>query len=97
MTIVSAGEPTRGHALRHSQVRTRTLADALRRAEHDLNNALAVVSGYAEILAQDERIPSDLRESIAEIERGAEAAHAVSVSLRRLARSDAASPAGMQQ
>jgi PAS domain S-box-containing protein len=47
----------------------RTLEDALQRAhdiQHQLNNQLALITGYAEILAQDPRLPADLRDAARE-------------------------------
>ena len=47
----------------------RSLEGALLRAhdvQHQLNNQLALITGYAEILAQDPRLPADLREAARE-------------------------------
>jgi hypothetical protein len=44
---------------------------AARTALHHLSNELALTVGYAELLAADPRLPSDLREAAAEAFRGA--------------------------
>ncbi|HLZ31932.1 MAG TPA: hypothetical protein VKV73_31825 [Chloroflexota bacterium] len=47
----------------------RSLEDALLKAhdvQHELNNRLALITGYAELLAQDARLPPDLQEAARE-------------------------------
>lgn len=47
---------------------------AARTAEHELNNSLALTVGYCELLQNDPRLPSELREWAFEAERGARSA-----------------------
>ena len=57
---------------------------AARTAEHELNNRLAIVSGYSEMVARDERLPADVRDHATEILHASDAAAAIVQSLRGL-------------
>lgn len=59
---------------------------ALRTAEHELNNQLAVTAGYAEILAAAPELPERLLGYAREAHKGAQAAAQTLVRLGRLAR-----------
>jgi GAF domain-containing protein len=72
---------------------------AARTAQHHLNNQLGVTVGYADMLANDPRLPSDLRACAAEILTSALDAAATVDRLRRLTRleeADAGLPDGQQ-
>jgi GAF domain-containing protein len=68
-----------------------------RTAEHHLNNQLALTMGYADIVANDPRLPPDLRECMEQILEGAQQAAATVDRLRRVTRleeTDGGSPVG---
>ena len=68
-----------------------------RTAQHHLNNQLALTIGYADMVANDPRLPPDLRECVEQILEGAQQAAATVDQLRRVTRleeADAGSPAG---
>ena len=70
---------------------------AARTAQHHLNNQLAVTIGYADLLVQDARLPSDLRAYASEILASAQDAAETVDRLRRVTRleeADAGSPDG---
>jgi GAF domain-containing protein len=72
---------------------------AARTAQHHLNNQLGVTVGYADMLANDPRLPPDLRACAAEILASALDAAETVDQLRRLTRleeSDAGLPDGQQ-
>ena len=63
-----------------------TLVEAVCQAEHALNNHLAPVVGYAELLRSDSGLSDDQRESLAAMSQGALAALEVLARLREKAR-----------
>jgi GAF domain-containing protein len=70
---------------------------AARTAQHHLNNQLAVTVGYADLLANDPRLPADLRDYAAEILTSAQDAAETVDRMRRVTRleeADAGSPDG---
>ena len=67
---------------------------AARTAQHELNNALAVMAGYAELLAADDRLPPDARQWAAEARRSAYAAADVVTQLVRIRRLVEVTPVG---
>ena len=70
---------------------------AARTAQHHLNNQLALTIGYADMLAQDPRLPDDLRDYAAEILTSAQEAAETVDKLRRVTRleeANAGSPDG---
>ncbi len=70
---------------------------AARTAQHHLNNQLAVTIGYADLLVNDPRLPSDLRDYAAEILTSAQDAAETVDRLRRVTRleeANAGSPDG---
>jgi GAF domain-containing protein len=70
---------------------------AARTAQHHLNNQLAVTIGYADLLANDPRMPTDLRDYAAEILTSAQDAAETVDQLRRVTRleeANAGSPDG---
>jgi signal transduction protein with GAF and PtsI domain len=72
---------------------------AARTAQHHLNNQLGVTVGYADMLANDPRLPADLRAYAAEILTSAMDAAETVDRLRRLTRleeADAGAPDGQQ-
>ncbi len=52
--------------------------------EHELNNRLSLTAGYAEVLADDPRLPPDLLAAAAAASAGARAAADVLAQLQRL-------------
>lgn len=59
---------------------------AIRTAEHELNNQLALSAGYAELLAADSRLPPDLRALAVEAYTAAQNAAALLQRMRHLSR-----------
>jgi GAF domain-containing protein len=59
---------------------------AARTAQHHLNNLLGVTIGYADLLAEDPRLPPDLQEYVAEILTSAQEAAETVDRLRRVTR-----------
>ena len=67
---------------------------AARTAQHVLNDQLAVVRGYAELVGDDPRLPPDLQPLVDEILTGAEQAAATVEQLRRTTRVEAVDNGG---
>ncbi|MCC6174307.1 MAG: GAF domain-containing protein [Chloroflexi bacterium] len=69
-----------------------------RTAQHHLSNQLALTVGYAEMLANDVRLPSECREYAREALRGAQAAASTLAQLQRITRLEASTtgPANVQ-
>lgn len=70
----------------HEEARLEGVLLSARTAQHELNNRLALVRGYAEILADHPDLPPDVRQQAQEIVRGARSAADI---LRRLGKLDA--------
>ncbi len=69
---------------------------AARTMAHHLNNSLAMTVGYGELVADDPRLPADLREMALEAMRGAQEAAATVTRLQRIARlEEASAPIGV--
>ena len=70
----------------HEEARLEGVLLSARTAQHEVNNRLSLVSGYAEILAEHPDLPADLQHPAQEIVRAARAAADI---LRKLGKVDA--------
>ncbi|MCC7367610.1 MAG: GAF domain-containing protein [Chloroflexi bacterium] len=82
--IAASLERERIVASERSLARLEGVLLAARTAQHELNNQLAIVIGYAEAVADDPRLPAWFRPALADILSGAEAAVGIVGRLRRI-------------
>ena len=68
------GQPAAGAVSREEAARLEGALLVARTLEHHLNNQLALTVGYCELVADDPRLPSDLRPLVLQARAGAEAA-----------------------
>ncbi|MFN8634879.1 MAG: GAF domain-containing protein [Chloroflexota bacterium] len=82
--IAASLERERVIANERSLARLEGVLLAARTAQHELNNQLAIVLGYAETVSEDPGLPGRLRPIVAEILQGAESAATIVDRLRRI-------------